>query len=130
MSTGNTGHQSGAGSDVKVFSQLRKCLPMALLVLPGAAHAHAIPPIAIGLALSPVVALILACIYGFLAGRWRVLTAHLILISLWVILFGLAANFATSDYVIWTPIAAMMGHIAILLVLIAWKAIKGWRKTN
>ena len=101
-----------------------------LLLLPSIAFAHAIPPIVVGLALSPVLAILLACVYGMLEGRWRVLVINLLLISLWVVLFGLAANFVTSDYVIWSPIAAMMAHIAILVGLIVWKSINRGRTTD
>ena len=95
-----------------------------LLLLPGVAIAHAIPPIVVGLALSPLLALLLACVYGIIAGRWKVLVVHLILISLWVIIFGLAANFVSSDFIIWSPIVAMMIHIAVLIGLIGWRVVR------
>lgn len=97
---------------------------LALPLLPGAAFAHAIPPILIGLALTPVVALILASVYGILKGRWRVIAVNLLLITLWVGLFVLASNTVTSDIIIWSPIVAIILHIVVLLVLIIWHFVR------
>ena len=108
-------------------SDYRAIPGLAALLVPSVALAHAIPPVVVGLALSPVVALLLACVYGYLEGRWRVLVLHLLLISAWVVWFGIAANFATSDYIIWAPIAAIIAHIAILVLLITWKSIASRR---
>ena len=92
-------------------------------LLPAAAFAHSIPPIMVGLALSPLVALLLACVYGIMAGRWKVLVLNLALIALWTLLFGLAAANVTSDFVIWSPIVAMLVHIVALLVLIVLRLV-------
>jgi len=40
------------------------------------------------------------------------------------VLFWLASNFVTNDYLIWTPLAAYLMHSAIILVLLVWHAFK------
>ncbi len=113
-------------SEIKGLSSVLRVAAMAVaaLMLPGVAFAHAVPPVLVGLALTPVVALVLAGIYSILRGRWRVVAINLLLITLWVGLFVLAANTVTSDYIIWSPIAAVIIHIIVLLVLIVWHFVR------
>lgn len=101
-----------------------------ILMLPGVAFAHAVPPILIGLALTPLVALILASIYSVLRGRWRVVAINLLLITFWVGLFVVVSNTVTSDFIIWSPIAAIIIHIIVLLVLIVWHFLRRQRPAD
>ena len=89
-----------------------------LLILPGIAHAQYIPPWAFFAAISPLAVILMSIALGFLTRSWRVGAAHVGLVLLWVLLFGLAAYFVENDYVIWTPLALYAVHAFFVLVLI------------
>jgi len=89
-----------------------------LLILPGIAHAQYIPIWAVFAAISPLAVILMSIILGFLTRSWRVGAAHVGLVLLWVLLFGLASYFVENDYVIWTPMALYAVHAFLVLVLL------------
>ena len=82
MSIGITKSRFVAGSEMTAVERRSSGPAVMLILLPSVAFAHAIPPIVVRLALSPVLAILLACVYGILEGRRRVLGINLLLISL------------------------------------------------
>jgi hypothetical protein len=95
----------------------------ALLALSFPAHAHAIHPLWIVGALSPLVVLLLTVLLGWLARSIRLGLVHAILIIAWVVLFWLASNLVTNDYLIWAPLAVYLLHSAVIIVLVLWYAV-------
>ena len=86
--------------------------------MPLSAYAHAIHPWMAAAALSPLVAIVLAIALGFVTRSAIKGSVHALLIILWVILFWLASNYATSDAIIWTPLIVYAGHVLVLFVLV------------
>lgn len=96
----------------------------AILALPLTAHAHAIHPIWVVGALSPLLILLLTVVLAWLARSVRLGVAHGTLVITWVVLFWLASNFVTNDYLIWAPLAAYLVHSVIILALVICYAFK------
>ena len=91
-------------------------LPLALV--PAVAHAQHIPVWLALAAVSPVAVILLYIFLGIVNRSWRVGAIHAALVMAWVVAFGLAANYVTNDYVIWTPIFLYAVHANLILVLI------------
>ena len=89
-----------------------------LISHPLVAQAQYIPPWLVAAALSPILALALCAVLGFVSRSLRRGLIHGALIVLWVVLFSLAAYFIENDYIIWTPLALYILHSALLMVLI------------
>lgn len=92
---------------------------IAALALPGIAHAQHISPLLAALALSPILAFLLAIVLGVVSRSWRVGAAHCGLVGIWIVLFGVASYWVENDYVIWTPLAMYVMHAVIMVALIA-----------
>jgi hypothetical protein len=92
---------------------------IAALVSPGIAHAQNISPLIAGLALSPILVFLLAIVLGIVSRSWRVGVAHVGLVAIWILLFGIASYWVENDYVIWTPLALYALHAVTMVVLIA-----------
>ncbi len=90
-----------------------------LVLLPGVAHAQYIPVWGAIAAASPLVVILLCIFLGVVKRSWRVGAIHAAVVIVWVVLFGLAANFLTNDYVIWAPIFLYIMHANLILVLLA-----------
>lgn len=95
----------------------------ALLALSFPAHAQALRPLWIAGALSPLVVLLLTVLLGWLARSIRLGLVHAVLIIAWVVLFGLASNLVTNDYLIWAPLAVYLLHSAVIIALVLWYAV-------
>lgn len=90
-----------------------------LLALPRMAMAQNIPPEIAALALSPVLALLLALVLGIVNRSLRIGLGHSGLVVLWILLFGVASYWVENDYVIWTPLVLYGIHTATMVILIA-----------
>lgn len=99
--------------------------------MPSLAHAQQISlPIALA-AVSPLAAALLAVVLGLTTRSWRTAVTHLILLSLWIVLFIFAAQNSENDIVVWAPIVAYAAHVVLLLALLATEAAKlivGWSR--
>ncbi len=93
-------------------------LAVSLVALPGTAHAQYISPLIAGLALSPILVLLLAVVLGIVSRSWRIGAWHAGLVVVWVVLFGIASYWVENDYIIWTPLALYVAHSVIMLALI------------
>lgn len=96
---------------------------VALLALSFPAHAQAIHPLWIVGALSPLVVLLLTVLLGWLARSIRLGLVHAALIIAWGVLFWLASNLVTNDYLIWAPLAVYLLHSAVIIALVLWYAV-------
>lgn len=68
--------------------------------------------------LSPALAMLLLVALAIVApgvGRAR---HHLVLFAAWIVLFLIASNFVTNDWVIWTPMHLYILHLALLSFLV------------
>ena len=93
-------------------------LTTSALTLPAVAHAQYIPPIIVAMALSPILAFLLAVALGVVSRSWSVGLKHAGLVALWILLFGLASYWVENDYVIWTPLALYVIHAVFMVILI------------
>ncbi len=100
------------------FNSSKVLLAVSALTLPGIALAQNIPPIIAALALSPVLAFLLAIVLGVVTRSWRVGVTHSGLVGVWILLFGVASYWIENDYVIWTPLALYGIHAATMVILI------------
>jgi hypothetical protein len=94
-------------------------LTTSALFLPAVAHAQHIPPVIVALALSPILVLSLAAGLGVVSRSWRTGLAHVGLVLIWILLFGIASYWVENDYVIWTPLTLYVIHAVIMAILIA-----------
>lgn len=95
--------------------------------VPLSAHAHAIHPWMVAVALSPLLAIVLAIVLGVLARSARNGATHVLLILVWVAAFWLASVYVTNDWVIWTPLVLYGIHVVVLLAVIAFQAVSRFR---
>jgi hypothetical protein len=91
-------------------------VPAALV--PVSASAQEIPVSLAVAALSPLLMIGFAIALGFLARSWRIGALHTGLVVFWAVLFVIAAQTTTNDYVIWTPIVLYGIHSILILILI------------
>jgi len=94
------------------------------LALPGIAHAQQIHPIFAVMAVSPLLAILLAVVLGVLSRSWRIGAAHVGLIVVWVLLFAIASYWVENDYIIWTPLVLFGVHAVTLSILVAKAAVR------
>lgn len=99
-------------------------LTVPMLAVPGIAYAQNIPPIIAVLALSPILVFLFAVILGVVSRSWRVGAAHVGLVAVWLVLFGIAAYWVENDYVIWTPLLLYVAHAIIMLFLIVMRLLR------
>ena len=99
-----------------------------LLVSPEIAYGQHIPLVIVAMALSPLLVTLLAVILGAISRSWNVGLAHVGLVALWVLLFGVASYWVENDYVIWTPIVLYGVHAVTMIALIAARAVR-WRRS-
>lgn len=88
-------------------------------MIPVTAYAQNIPIVYALAALSPLLAIILAILLGWISHSFHAGVMHVVLLLAWVILFSLAAYFIENDYVIWTPLVIYAAHCSLIIILIA-----------
>jgi hypothetical protein len=89
-----------------------------LALLPLNAYAQKVPWIVLPLAVSPLVAIILAGALGVAARSWSIGLKNTGLVIVWVVWFVIAAKYIPSDPVIWASIVALGLHCIVMLFLI------------
>lgn len=103
---------------------ISRMLAVVLGALPFSAHAQYIPAWMVVGALSPLLAILLCIILGWLNRSVRIGALHAAIVFAWVVLFSLASYFVENDYVIWTPLVLYLLHSALLVVLIVVQVVK------
>jgi hypothetical protein len=86
--------------------------------IPGMAHAQQIPVEYAVVAASPLLAILLALILGWLSGSWKTAALHAGGVALWVLLFILASFYITNDYLLWLPLLLYGAHASLILSLV------------
>jgi len=76
------------------------------------------------LAVSPLLAILLAVALGIVSRSWQIGAAHAGLIVVWVLLFAIASYWVENDYIIWTPLVLFAVHAVTLLILLAKAAVR------
>jgi len=76
------------------------------------------------MAVSPLLAIVLAVVFGVVSHSWRIGAAHAGLIVVWVLLFAIASYWVENDYIIWTPLVLFGVHAVTLLILVAKAAMR------
>lgn len=101
-----------------------------LVFWPPDAHAQSIPWIALPLAASPLVAVVLSAALGVATRSWAVGLGHTALVIVWVAWFATASNYSTSDLLTWAPIVALGLHALLMLWFIALHALRRRKMRN
>ena len=92
-----------------------------LLLVSQAVHAQRVPTSLAILALSPLVAVLLAGLLGIVVRSWRVGILHVGLLVTWVVILLFVAQHLESvykTYIIWIPIIGYAAHALLILVLL------------
>lgn len=106
------------GPELAIGARAQAAALVSLGFAPQAAHAQQLSmPIALAV-VSPLAAALLAVVLGLATRSWRATVAHLTLLSLWIVLFLLAAQNVDNDYVVWTPLVLYAAHVLVLLALL------------